>query len=45
MSEDLAEEPFKAATERVKVAYDHAATELKSKVDGAKSEALKKISG
>ncbi len=43
MSEDVIDEPFKAATKRVNEAYDLAAEELKFKVDRAKSEALKKI--
>jgi len=44
MSEDLVDEPFKSATKRVEDAYDQAATDLKGKVEKAKSEALKKIS-
>ena len=43
MSEDLADEPFKAAAKRVQDAYDQAAEELKEKVSKAKAEALKKV--
>ena len=45
MSEDLVEEPFKAAVKRVEQAFDEAAAELKEKVQKSKSDALKKISG
>ncbi len=45
MSEDLVEEPFKAAAKRAEETFDQAAAELKSKVEKSKSEALKKISG
>ncbi|MDG6902486.1 MAG: hypothetical protein JRM80_11095 [Nitrososphaerota archaeon] len=44
MSDDLVEEPFKSAAKRVSDAYDKATEELKSKVEKAKAEALKKIS-
>ena len=44
MSEDLVEEPFKSAAERVEAAYDKAAEELKAKVEKSKAAALKKIS-
>jgi len=43
MSEDLIEEPFKAAAKRVDETYDRATEELKAKVAKAKAEALKKI--
>ncbi len=45
MSEDLVEEPFKSAAERVEESYDQAARELKAKVQKSKVDALKKISG
>jgi len=45
MSEDLVEEPFKSAAKRAEDAYAGAVSELKSKVEKAKSDALKKISG
>jgi hypothetical protein len=45
MSENLVEEPFKQAVKRVEEAYDQSAQELKAKVQKAKTEALKKISG
>jgi hypothetical protein len=45
MSEDLVDEPFKSASKRVQEAYDQTAKELKSKVEKAKAEALKKVSG
>lgn len=44
MSEDLVDEPFKSAAKRVRDAYDKAAEELKSRVERAKSQALKKVS-
>ncbi|HKT22163.1 MAG TPA: hypothetical protein VJR06_06110 [Nitrososphaerales archaeon] len=44
MSDDLVDEPFKAAAKRVADAYDRAADDLKAKVEKAKSDALKKIS-
>jgi hypothetical protein len=44
MSEDMVEEPFKAAAKKVDEAYDKAAADLKAKVEKAKSEALKKVS-
>jgi len=44
MSEDLVEEPFKAAAKRVEEAYDKAAADLKARVEKAKSEALKNVS-
>jgi hypothetical protein len=45
MSEELVDEPFRAAAKRAEETFDRAAAELKSKVEKAKSEALKKISG
>lgn len=45
MSEDLVDEPFKQTTRRVEEAYDQSAEELKAKVQKAKAEALKKVSG
>ena len=44
MSGNLVDEPFKSAAKRVEEAYDQAAADLKSKVENAKSEALKKVS-
>lgn len=43
MSEELVDEPFKSAAERVDEAYDKATKDLKSKVEKSKSAALKKI--
>ena len=43
MSDDLADEPFKSAAKKVADAYDQAADELKTKVEKAKADALKKI--
>jgi len=45
MTDDLVQEPFAAASKRVKDAYDQAAEDLKAKVEKAKSDALKKVSG
>lgn len=45
MSEDLVDEKFKATVKRVNEAYDQAAEQLKSKVERAKSDTLKKLSG
>lgn len=44
MSDELVDEPFRSAAKRVTEAYDKAATELRSKVERAKADALKKIS-
>jgi hypothetical protein len=44
MSEELVDEPFNSAADRVKEAYDKAAKDLKSKVEKSKAAALKKIS-
>jgi hypothetical protein len=43
MSEDLVDEPFKSAAERVNQAYDKASEDLKTKVERSKADALKKI--
>jgi len=43
MSEDLVDEPFRAAAKRVEEAHDRAAEALKEKVSKAKAEALKKV--
>ena len=43
MSSDSQDDPFKSATDDVEAAYQQAISELKSKVNKAKSEALKKI--
>jgi hypothetical protein len=43
MSEELVDEPFNSAAERVEQAYGQAKEELKSKVAKSKSAALKKI--
>ncbi len=45
MSDNLVDEPFKAAAKRVEEAYDQAAEQLKAKIQKSKAEALKKISG
>jgi hypothetical protein len=45
MTEDFVDEPFAAASKRVKAAYDQAAEDLKAKVEKAKSDALKKVTG
>jgi len=45
MSEDLVDEPFRQTIQRVEEAYDQSAEELKAKVQKAKAEALKKVSG
>jgi len=44
MSEDLVDEPFRAAAKQVEEAYDQAAEELKAKLQKFKAETLKKIS-
>lgn len=44
MSEELVDEPFDSAAERVDEAYNQAKEELKSKVAKSESAALKKIS-
>jgi hypothetical protein len=43
MSEDLSEEPFESASQKVEDSYQVAVAELKSKVEKAKSSALKKL--
>jgi hypothetical protein len=45
MTEELVDEPFATASKHVNDAYDRAADELKAKVEKAKSDALKKVSG
>ena len=45
MTEDVVDEPFRAAAKRVEEAYDRAAEELKAKVRKSKADALKKITG
>jgi len=44
MSEDPMDEPFRSASEQVEEAYQEAVSELRSKVERAKSTALKKVS-
>ena len=44
MSEELVDEQFRSASEKVDEVYDQAAEELKSKVRKAKADALKKVS-
>ena len=45
MSEDLVDEPFSSAAERVDEAYNQAAEALRDSVRKSKSEALKKVTG
>jgi hypothetical protein len=44
LSDELVDEQFESAAERVKEAYDKAVAVLKSKIAKSKSAALKKIS-
>ncbi len=44
MSGDIVDGPFSSAAEQVERAHQKAVAELKSKVEKAKSEALKKVS-
>ncbi len=44
MTDETVDEPFNSAAEKVETAYEHAAAELKSKLEKAKSAALKKVS-
>ncbi len=44
MSGDIVDGPFTSAAEQVERAHQKAVAELKSKVEKAKSEALKKVS-
>jgi hypothetical protein len=44
MTEEAIDEPFDAATKKVEAAYTQAVTDLKSKLEKAKSAALKKVS-
>jgi len=43
MTEDVVDEQFDAAVERVEAAHLQAVTDLRSKIEKAKSAALKKI--
>lgn len=45
MSSELVDEPFSAAAKRVEDAFDRAAEELKAKLQKAKADAMKKVSG
>jgi hypothetical protein len=44
MSEDIVEEPFESAAEKVETSHREAVARLKARVEEAKSAALKKIS-
>jgi hypothetical protein len=44
MSEDLVDEPFREASEKVEAEHRRAVEELKSKVNRAKSGAIQKVS-
>ncbi len=44
MTEEIVNEPFDAAAERVEEAHQQAVADLRSKLEKAKSEALKKVS-
>jgi hypothetical protein len=44
MTEEIVDEPFDAAAERVEVAHQQAVADLRSKLEKAKSAALKKVS-
>jgi hypothetical protein len=43
MNEDMVDEPFRSASEKVEAAHQAAVSELKSKVEKAKSDALRKV--
>ena len=43
MSEEIVDEPFRSATEKVEAAHQQAVSELKSKIEKAKSDALRKV--
>ena len=43
MSEEIVEEPFDSAAEKVEAEHQKAVASLRSKLEKAKSEALKKI--
>jgi hypothetical protein len=43
MSEDVVEEPFRSATEKVEASHQEAVEELRARVSKAKSDALKKV--
>ena len=45
MSEDLVEKPFRSAADQVAAEHQQAVADVKSKIEKAKSEALKKVSG
>ena len=44
MTEETVDEPFNAAAEKVEAAHKQAVADLKSKLEKAKSAALKKVS-
>ena len=44
MTEETVDEPFNAAAEKVETAHKQAVADLKSKLEKAKSAALKKVS-
>jgi len=44
MTEEIVDEPFDAAAERVEAAHQQAVADLRSKLEKAKSVALKKVS-
>jgi len=43
MTEEIVDEPFDAAAERVEAAHQQAVADLRSKLEKAKSAALKKV--
>ena len=43
MSEDVVDEPFRSATERVEAAYQQAVSDLRSRVEKARADALRKV--
>jgi hypothetical protein len=44
MTEDTVDEPFNAAAERIEAAHQQAVADLRSKLEKARSAALKKVS-
>ncbi len=44
MTEETVDEPFNAAAEKVEAAHKQAVADLKSKLEKAKSAAMKKVS-
>jgi hypothetical protein len=44
MTEETVDEPFDAAAEKIEAAHKQAVAELRSKLEKAKSAALKKVS-